>query len=82
MTTPTTSESALLALLQQEREQLLEQFTSIPEADRTGSTGAHTPESGWSAAQIIEHCARVEGHAARMNAKGAELPGAAPADDL
>ncbi len=82
MTTPTTSVSALLALLQQERDQLLEQFTSIPEADRTGSTGEHTPESGWSAAQIIEHCARVEGNVARMIAKGAELPRTATAEEL
>jgi hypothetical protein len=82
MTTPTTSVPALLALLQQERAQLLATFESIPEADRTRPGGEPGRGSGWSAAQIIEHCARVEGNVARMIAKGAELPRTATAEEL
>lgn len=82
MTTPTSSVPALLALLQQEREQLLARFESIPEADRTRSGGEHGRGSGWSAAQVIEHCARVEHNVARMIAKGAELPRTATAEEL
>ncbi|WP_373059397.1 DinB family protein [Gemmatimonas sp.] len=78
MTQPTTSVASLLALLHYERANLLTQFASTPEALRVASTG----ESGWSAAQIIEHCARVEGGVARMIAKGAEMPRTATADEL
>ncbi|WP_373067333.1 DinB family protein [Gemmatimonas sp.] len=78
MTQPTTSVASLLALLHYERANLLTQFESTPEALRVASTG----ESGWSAAQIIEHCARVEGGVARMIAKGAEMPRTATADEL
>lgn len=80
MTTPTTSVPALLALLQHERERLLTRFTSIPMADRTRTTGAK--DSGWSAAQIVEHVARVEANVARMIAKGAELPRTATTEEL
>ena len=78
MTQPTASVASLLALLHYERANLLTQFESTPEALRVASTG----ESGWSAAQIIEHCARVEGGVARMIAKGAEMPRTATADEL
>ena len=78
MTQPTASVASLLALLHYERANLLTQFESTPEALRVASTG----ESGWSAAQIIEHCARVEGGVARMIAKGAEMPRTATVDEL
>ena len=81
MTTPTTSVPALLALLQHEREQLLACFASIPAADRTRSAG-EGEGGGWSAAQIVEHVARVEGNVARMIAKAAELPRTATAEEL
>lgn len=70
MTPPTDSVPALLALLKVEREQLLAQFAAIPVEQRARSDGA----GGWSAAQIVEHVARVEGNVARMIAKGAERP--------
>jgi len=78
MTQPTASVASLLALLHYERANLLTQFESTPEALRVASTG----DSGWSAAQIIEHCARVEGGVARMIAKGAEMPRTATVDEL
>ena len=82
MTPPTTSVPALLALLQYEREQLLARYASIPLDRRAWSEGDGEGEGGWSAAQIIEHCARVEGGVARMIAKGAELPRTATAEEL
>ncbi len=82
MTQPTASVASLLALLHYERANLLTQFESTPEALRVAATGESTGESGWSAAQIIEHCARVEGGVARMIAKGAEMPRTASADEL
>ncbi len=78
MTQPTDSAASLLALLHLERANLLAQFDATPEALRVVSAG----EGVWSAAQIIEHCARVEGNVARMIAKGAEMPRAATADEL
>ena len=77
MTHPTDSVPALLALLQVERDQLLAQFAAIPVEQRARSDGA----GGWSAAQIVEHVARVEGNVARMIAKGAELPLTATSDE-
>jgi len=82
MTQPTTSAAMLLALLHYERANLLTQFESIPEALRVVSSGNGESESGWSAAQIIEHCARVEGNVARMIAKGPEMPRTATDDEL
>jgi len=84
MTQPTTSVASLLALLHYERANLLTQFESTPAALRIASTGESesSRESGWSAAQIIEHCARVEGGVARMIAKGAEMPRTATAEEL
>ena len=77
MTHPTDSVPALLALLQVERDQLLAQFAAIPVEQRARSDGA----GGWSAAQIVEHVARVDGTVARMIAKGAELPLTATSDE-
>ena len=70
MTQPTDSVPALLTLLTVEREQLLAQFAAIPVENRALPNGA----GGWSAAQIVEHVARVEGNVARLIAKGATLP--------
>ncbi len=78
MTQPTDSVPALLALLTVERDQLLAQFAAIPVDQRTRPDGA----GGWSAAQIIEHVARVEGNVARMIAKGAEMPRTATPEEL
>jgi uncharacterized damage-inducible protein DinB len=77
MIQPTDSVPALLALLQVEREQLLAQFAAIPVEQRALADGA----GGWSAVQIIEHVARVEGNVARMIAKGAELPQTATSEE-
>jgi len=77
MTQPTDSVPALLALLTVEREQLLAQFAAIPVEQRTRPDR----EGGWSAAQIVEHVARVEGNVARMIVKGAERPHAATPDE-
>jgi len=74
---PTDSVPALLALLQVERDQLLAQFAAIPVDQRARPDGA----GGWSAAQIVEHVARVEGNVARMIAKGAELPQTATSEE-
>ena len=77
MTQPTDSVPALLTLLKVEREQLLAQFAAIPAEQRAlaNNTG------GWSAAQIVEHVARVEGNVARLIAKGAALPHTATSDE-
>lgn len=80
MTQPTDSAAALRALLHLERTNLLAQFESIPAERRTMSAGEG--EGGWSAAQIIEHCARVEGNVARMIAKGGEMPRTATPEEL
>ena len=77
MTQPTDSVPALLALLKAEREQLLAQYAAIPAKQRALANNAR----GWSAAQIVEHVARVEGNVARMIAKGAELPQTATSDE-
>ena len=88
MTLPTASVPALLALLQLERGQLLASFASVHSdrrarsANEGASAGEDAGEIGWSAAQIIEHCARVEGGVARMIVKGAELPRTATAEEL
>ena len=78
MTQPADSVPALLALLQRAREHLVAQFAAIPADQRTLPDGA----GGWSAAQIIEHVARVEGNVARMIAKGAEMPRSATPEEL
>ena len=78
MTQPTDSVTALLALLQVEREHLLARFAAIPVEQRALPDGT----GGWSAAQIVEHVARVEGNVARMIAKGAELPQTATAEEV
>jgi len=77
MTQPTDSVPALLALLTVEREQLLALFAAIPaeQRARANSTG------GWSAAQIVEHVARVEGNVARVIDKGAALPHTATVEE-
>ena len=80
MTQPTDSAASLLALLHHERENLLAHFAATRESTRAVSAGAG--ESGWSAAQIIEHCARVEGNVARMIAKSAEMPRTATSAEL
>ena len=77
MTQPTDSVPALLTLLTVEREQLLAQFAAIPVENRALPNGA----GGWSAAQIVEHVARVEGNVARLIAKGATLPHTATSDE-
>jgi uncharacterized damage-inducible protein DinB len=77
MTQPTDSVPALLALLKVEREQLLAQFAAIPAEQRAVANS----RGGWSAAQIVEHVARVEGHVVRMIAKGAALPHTATVDE-
>ncbi|MEN9591679.1 MAG: hypothetical protein RJA21_131, partial [Gemmatimonadota bacterium] len=77
MTQPTDSVPALLTLLKVEREQLLAQFAAIPVEQRALANGA----GGWSAAQIVEHVARVEGNVARLIAKGATLPHTATSDE-
>lgn len=82
MTQPTDSAAALRALLHLERANLLAQFESIPAALRAMSAGEGEGEGGWSAAQIIEHCARVEGNVARMIAKGGEMPRTATPEEL
>ena len=80
MTQPTDSAAALRALLHHERANLFAQFESIPPELRATSAGEG--EGGWSAAQIIEHCARVEGNVARMIAKGGEMPRTATPEEL
>lgn len=78
MTQPTTSPADLLSLLHAERANLLAQFESTPAELRAVPPN----ENAWSAAQILEHCARLEIAVARMFAKGPELLGSTPADAL
>ncbi len=86
MTQPTDSAASLLALLHAERANLLAQFESTPAARRSVAAAASGEEKanerGWCAAQIIEHCARVEGGVARMIAKGAEMVGTSTPEQL
>lgn len=84
MTQPTDSVASLLALLHAERTNLLDQFESTPEALRLmgARDGTHDADGVWSATQILEHCAQVEGNVARMIVKGAAMPRTATEDEL
>jgi hypothetical protein len=65
MITPTESLPALPALAERERAALLAAYERIPASRRP----VPAPNGGWSAAEIIEHCAVVEGGIARLIAK-------------
>lgn len=76
MTQPTDSTAALLALLDFERHGFMAQFDRVPP-----TRSAESPSEGvWSALQVAEHVARVEGGVARMIAKGPEMPRTDAAD--
>ena len=64
-------------LLARERDNLLATFTRVPEAHR-----AVRPSAGaWSALEILEHCARVEGGVAKLLAMRADQPLTATAEE-
>jgi len=78
MNIDTRSPDALLALLDDERANLLAQFGRVPVARR-----AERPDEGaWSALEIVEHVARVEAGVVKMIAKGGEMPRTATATEL
>jgi len=64
-------------LLARERERLLATFARVPDAHRS----ARPADGAWSAVEILEHCARVEGGVARLLALRADQPLTATADE-
>lgn len=78
MTSPLHEISAIEALLASEREQLVAQYWRVDAAQR-----AVPPASGgWSAAEIVQHVARVEAGVVKMIGAGATMPRTATADEL
>jgi uncharacterized damage-inducible protein DinB len=64
-------------LLARERDNLLAMFLRVPEAHRTTRPSA----GAWSAMEILEHCARVEGGVAKLLALRAAEPLTATAEE-
>lgn len=66
------------ALLAAERDHFVEQYGRVPEARRA----ERPPSGGWSAAEVVEHVAKVEGGVAFMITKGATMPRTATEAEL
>ncbi len=64
-------------LLARERNNLMATFARIPEAHRT----ARPSDGAWSALEIVEHCARVEGGVAKLLILRAAEPLTATAEE-
>ena len=65
-------------LLVRERHNLLATLARVPEAHRTARPAA----GAWSATEILEHCARVEGGVAKLLAMRAAQPLTATAEEV
>ena len=78
MTMPPEQESAVLALLERERANLVAQYERVPFDRRTTAPA----DGGWSAVQVIEHVARVETGVAKLIERGATMPRVATPGEL
>jgi hypothetical protein len=78
MRPPNKSVAELLALLDSERTNLIAQVERVPAARRT----ERPAEGQWSAAEIVEHVARVEGGIARAIVARAAAPLTASAEEI
>jgi hypothetical protein len=70
MTQPVSSREEIEELLARERAGFMAQFGRVAEARRAVRPAA----GGWSAAEVVEHVARVEAGVAKMLQKGATMP--------